>query len=122
MTDQQIAAHHSSIVFEVTFDDRLRGCGDDRVTVGAQSSHARGSPMSQRGCAGFNWPPLSIPAEEPVSICPETVSRAGQAIAAAAAKSCGPPFRSISRNEPSSVRTFFSPSVARLVGHPDKFT
>lgn len=36
--------------------------------------------MSQRECAGFNWPPLSIPAEEPVSICPEAVSRAGQAI------------------------------------------
>lgn len=34
--------------------------------------------MSQRECAGFNWPPLSIPAEEPVSISPEAVSRAGQ--------------------------------------------
>lgn len=33
--------------------------------------------MSQRECAGFNWPPLSIPAEDPVSICPETVNRAG---------------------------------------------
>lgn len=33
--------------------------------------------MSQRECAGFNWPPLSIPAEEPISISPEAVSRAG---------------------------------------------
>lgn len=33
--------------------------------------------MSQRECAGFNWPPLSIPAKEPVSISPEAVSRAG---------------------------------------------
>ncbi|WP_244787755.1 hypothetical protein [Cupriavidus pauculus] len=33
--------------------------------------------MSQRECAGFNWPPLSIPAQEPVSISPEAVSRAG---------------------------------------------
>jgi len=32
--------------------------------------------MRQRECAGFNWPPFSIPAEEPVSISPETVSRA----------------------------------------------
>jgi hypothetical protein len=32
--------------------------------------------MSQRECAGFNWPPLFIPAEEPVSISPVTVSRA----------------------------------------------
>jgi hypothetical protein len=33
--------------------------------------------MSQRECAGFNWPPLSIPASEPISISPEAVSRAG---------------------------------------------
>jgi hypothetical protein len=33
--------------------------------------------MSQRECAGFNWPPLSIPAEEPISISPVAVSRAG---------------------------------------------
>jgi hypothetical protein len=50
---------------------------DNRVTVGAQSSHAIGNPMSQRECAGFNWPPLSIPAQEPVSISPEAVKRAG---------------------------------------------
>jgi hypothetical protein len=33
--------------------------------------------MSQRECAGFNWPPLSISAVEPVSISPEAISRAG---------------------------------------------
>lgn len=33
--------------------------------------------MSQRECAGLNWPLLSIPAQEPVSISPEAVSRAG---------------------------------------------
>jgi hypothetical protein len=36
--------------------------------------------MSQRECSGFNWPPLSIPAEEPVSISPEAVSRAGHGV------------------------------------------
>ena len=50
---------------------------NDCVTIAAQSSHPIGSPMSQRECAGFNWPPLSIPAEEPVSISPLAVSRAG---------------------------------------------
>ena len=59
------------------FNEGLRGFRVDGVAVGAQASHSGGSPMSQRECAGFNWPPLSIPAEEPVSICPEAVSRAG---------------------------------------------
>jgi len=77
--------------------------------------------MSQRECAGFNWPPLSIPAEEPVSISPVTVSRAGWAIAAAMHKSCGDPLRSISLTDPSSVRMFFSPSACRGVGQPAKF-
>ena len=75
--------------------------------------------MSQRECAGFNWPPARIPASEPVSSSPETVSRAGPSeIAAAIERSCGEPLRSISDNEPSAVRTFFSPSAARVVGHP----
>jgi hypothetical protein len=34
--------------------------------------------MSQRECAGFNWPPLVIPAEKPVSRTPESVNRAGR--------------------------------------------
>jgi hypothetical protein len=33
--------------------------------------------MSQRECAGFNWPPLVVSAEYPVSIRPEAVRRAG---------------------------------------------
>lgn len=59
------------------FDEDFRGFRVDRVAIGAQSSHSRGSPMSQRECAGFNWPPPSIPASQPVSITPEAVSRAG---------------------------------------------
>jgi hypothetical protein len=77
--------------------------------------------MSQRECAGFNWPPLSIPAEQPVSISPEAVSRAGPQIAAACDKSCGEPFRAISDSAPSNVRTFFSPSADLVVGHPARF-
>ena len=72
--------------------------------------------MSQRECAGFNWPPASIPAEEPISSSPEAVNRAGPQIAAACAKSCGEPLRKISDMAPSSVLTFFSPSAARGVG------
>ena len=56
------------------FDGYFR---DERVTVGTQASHSGGSAMSQRECAGFNCPPLSIHASEPVSISPEAVSRAG---------------------------------------------
>jgi hypothetical protein len=33
--------------------------------------------MSQRECAGFNWPPLVVCASDPVSISPEAVNRAG---------------------------------------------
>jgi hypothetical protein len=44
---------------------------------GEHTSHCRGNPMSQRLCAGFNCPPLSIPAEDPVSSCPVAVNRAG---------------------------------------------
>ncbi len=69
---------------------------------------------------GFNWPPLSICASEPIRISPEAVKRAGPLIAVAMLRSCGEPLRSISRNAPSVVRTFFSPSAARGVGQPDK--
>ena len=62
---------------EERFDEGRRLRGNDSIAVTAQSSHAGGRPMSQRECAGFNWPPLSIPAEEPVSISPDAVSRAG---------------------------------------------
>src|SRR5690606_13441706 len=81
---------------EIGFDEGLGGLRDDRVAVGAQASHSGGSPMSQRECAGFNWPPLSIPAIEPVRISPEAVSREGPVIAAARAKPSREPLRSIS--------------------------
>jgi len=38
--------------------------------------------MSQRECAGFNWPPFVVSASEPVSTCPEAVNRTGPVIAA----------------------------------------
>jgi hypothetical protein len=59
------------------FDPDLGRFRVDGIAVTAQSSHSGGSPINQRLCAGFNWPPLSIPAEEPISISPEAVSRAG---------------------------------------------
>ena len=71
------AVHHA-------LDEDLRGFRVDGIAVGAQASHSGGSPMSQRECAGFNWPPLSIPAEEPVSISPVAVSRAGESDASCA--------------------------------------
>jgi len=46
---------HSSVILVCT-NDGLGCFFDDRVTVGAQSSHSCGSPMSQRECAGFNAP------------------------------------------------------------------
>lgn len=63
--------------FEVCADERFGGWRDDGVAVGAQAHHSGGSPINQRECAGFNWPPLAIPAQEPISISPEAVSRAG---------------------------------------------
>ncbi len=62
------------------FDEPRRDFGINCIAVTAQSSHTGGSPMSQRECAGFNWPPLSISASEPVSISPEAVSRCGPVI------------------------------------------
>src|SRR5574340_630881 len=58
-------------------EELFRRLGNDRIAVTAQSSHSGGSPMSQRECAGFNCPPLVIPASEPINISPVTVSRAG---------------------------------------------
>src|SRR5262249_13069917 len=56
--------------FKECFDPFVRDLGDDRVSVGAQSSHAAGSPISQRECAGFNWPPFSILAGDPIRARP----------------------------------------------------
>ena len=52
---------------------------DDRVAVGAQSSHSLGYPMSQRECAGFNWPGFPVSAGEPLDTTPRaTVVGVGQ--------------------------------------------
>ena len=51
-----------------------RDLRDDRIAVGAQASHAAGYPMSQRECAGFNWPRFSVGAGEPFEIGPSGTS------------------------------------------------
>ena len=48
----------------------------DRVAVGAQASHTAGNPMSQRECAGFNWPGFSVSAGDPFGVGPEACERA----------------------------------------------
>ena len=73
--------------------------------------------MSQRGCAGLNWPPLSIHASEPVSISPEASSRPGPAKHDAAARS-GPCPRIASLTPPSVDRTPLSASELVGVGQP----
>ena len=73
--------------------------------------------MSQRECAGFNWPPLAIPAEQPVSISPETVKRAGVASRACIAALRNPPFAA-RRSAAGSVQSVLSPSAASGVLQP----
>ena len=70
--------HHSvACGFEERFDETLRDRAGESVTISAQFSHAIGRPCSQRECAGLSGPPLSIRAEEPISISPVAVNRAG---------------------------------------------
>ncbi|MNJ48227.1 hypothetical protein D3C77_434160 [compost metagenome] len=69
--------------------------------------------MSQRECAGFNWPPLSIPAEEPVSVSPEAVNRAAIAVLIC----CPLDMRFITTGK---VASALFPSVASGVGQPDR--
>ena len=73
--------------------------------------------MSQRECAGFNWPEFSISAEEPVSISPEAVSRAGPMIS----ETKKPVFRLLSVF-PASLYPFCAGVPAIGVGHPDSHT
>lgn len=40
--------------------------------------------MSQRECAGFNWPEAAVAASNPVSSAPEAVSRTGSIESASA--------------------------------------
>lgn len=77
--------------------------------------------MSQRECAGFNWPPLSIAASEPVSSSPDAVSRAGPASVANPGRHDSFPRRS-SLFAPSAVREPLFPSDARGVGQPASAT
>lgn len=69
--------------------------------------------MSQRECPGFNWPPLAVSAEDPVSSCPVAVSRAGP---------CGTVQRStVLRDEslfPASLLPFCAGVPAIGVGQP----
>ncbi|OBR52382.1 hypothetical protein A6456_10820 [Paraburkholderia tropica] len=58
------------------------------LLFGAELSHSSGKPMSQRLCAGLNWPPLLIAAQDPISSSPETVSRAGSVLFAIAPRLC----------------------------------
>ena len=69
--------------------------------------------MSQRECAGFNWPGFAVSAGDPLSIGPEAADRA------AVQRSLPQPFLAASRSAPSSVRTDLSASFAPVVGQPD---
>ena len=73
--------------------------------------------MSQRGCAGFNWPPSHIPAREPVSRSPVTVRRIGPMIS----ETKKPVFRLLSVF-PASLYPFCAGVPAIGVGHPDSHT
>src|SRR5690606_29173851 len=48
-----------------------RDLGDDGVSVGAQSSHSAGYPISQRECAGFNGAGFPVAALQPVGVTPK---------------------------------------------------
>jgi hypothetical protein len=73
--------------------------------------------MSQRECAGFNWPGLPVAAGEPVGAGPE----ASAAIAFVQRSFCQP-LRAASLSAPSGVRTDLSPSFAPGVAHPASHT
>ena len=67
----------------------------DRVAVGAQASHTGGKSMTQRECAGFNWPGRSISAGDPVGAGPHArraTSFSGRAFVPQ--RSCVAPFQS----------------------------
>ncbi len=56
------------------FDERRGDLRHDCIAVAPQESHTAGYPMSQRECAGFNWPVLLIGAVDPVSVSPPTTA------------------------------------------------
>jgi hypothetical protein len=93
---------------EEGFKELCRKRRDDSVTIAAQSSHAGGYPMSQRECAGFNWPPLAVAAGEPLGVGPE--------VSVATAARSGPFDRIASRIPPSVERTPLSANALVGVG------
>ena len=68
--------------------------------------------MSQRECAGFNWPGFAVSTGEPIARDP-VVGRSSPRT---------PRQRSASVLLPSPVRAPLSPSVARGVGHEQRCT
>src|SRR5579859_5840630 len=70
----------------VRLDERLRLRDNDAVAVETKPSHSGGTPMSQRECAGFNWPPLNasgyfwIAARNPLGISPKSTDRASSSV------------------------------------------
>jgi hypothetical protein len=96
--------------------DEDRGLRDvDCVTRSAQFSHAvaKGPSISQRECAGLNWPPLPISASEPVNIAPEAVSRAGPHHCACT--SMGVPMRRPCRAFTRTCRASWPAAVSELI-------
>ena len=72
----------SALDIQGRFNERSRCRDVDCIAVTPQESHAAGNPMSQRECAGFNWPPLSISAKQPVNTSPDAVRRMGPVMVA----------------------------------------
>ena len=120
-----VSAQSADTVFRAFLERREA----ETAFSGAHKSQAIGNPISQPLSRGFNWPPLSIPAVEPVSISPVAVSRAGVDIFAAIPNGlCKPPklgflsFIAASRASHCSTVSFvFTVSAARGVGQPAKF-
>ena len=65
----------------------LAGLGIDYLKKA--SVQCNGYPISHALINGFNGPPPFIPAEQPVSICPEIVKRAGPVVPDARLATCG---------------------------------
>jgi hypothetical protein len=85
---------------------------------GAHSSQADGRPISHLLKAGFNWPPLSIPAEQPISISPEAVSRAGPVVVGQPAI-CAPMFNFLCMCCSGVPPGWFAVGVAHPARHTD---
>ena len=89
----------------------LAGLGIDYLKKA--SVQCNGYPISHALINGFNGPPPFIPAEQPVSICPEIVKRRGSGLSASRAAV-------LRATPPSLPGGIFAPvpSFALAVGHP----